>query len=374
MVEGLCKLGFPRRRLDVSFDAGLCSRGLVIDFETGDFLKLDTQGRVRSARHGTKKVLSGAEISSRYGNGSWKFYPMLRDRKRSKAFNVFLTHFDIPAAHTAALLVDEYDAAKKSGKSIKYDFFPQILDVFNANYSPIHFRDDTGMFFPEIKKRPEKYVERREAVSEFLRSVRGSTRLFFVTNSQYDFSDFLMRYTYGASWRDFFEVYVFYAAKGHGFFTLKKPFVLVDKNDPHQSRDVAVGGPKLGGEYIGGNAAELEALLAAAGASADGKSAKNGKCVGGSGQDVSNGAPVITYVGDHIRGDMAASREFGWTAVGIVEECDPEFKSNVIEPGFFKTPCYFAELATGSTELIVPSVAALASMGEDTVSADATKP
>ncbi len=55
-----------------------------------------------------------------------------------------------------------------------------------------------GPYYPEITKHPEKYVNPGADVRAVLAKLRAMGKIvFFVTNSQYDYMDCLMSYSYG---------------------------------------------------------------------------------------------------------------------------------------------------------------------------------
>mmetsp|Transcript_1806 Transcript_1806/g.4166 ORF Transcript_1806/g.4166 Transcript_1806/m.4166 type:complete len:505 (-) Transcript_1806:107-1621(-) len=257
LVRTLCDMGFPKKIFDVPFDPSFVGKGLILDFSTGDLIQLDGKGYVCAARHGMKKILTADEISQKYSI-QWKHMYELKERVRNPAYKPFLTHFDTPAQHVCGLLVDYYDSKKWK----KYDFWPKVLQGFIDNFSATCFRDDSGIFFPEIKKNPSNYIIPRPEIAKWLTKLRKDGKgLFMVTNSQADFSEFLMTFCFGRKWRDLFDLVIYYSGKGRGFFTEENEFLEVDKKDPHASKKSIQPFLGAGAEFIAGNAEALSRLF-----------------------------------------------------------------------------------------------------------------
>ena len=101
--EELQAKGFPVRGLE--FNAELVCRGLIIDKENGNVLKVDRFGYVRRAMHGTR-MLSRAETFEEYG----------RDQVdvdlRSDRWSFLNTLFSVSEGCLYAQLVDRFDSGQ----------------------------------------------------------------------------------------------------------------------------------------------------------------------------------------------------------------------------------------------------------------------
>jgi len=351
--------GYPKSHFGARYDPEFVTKGAILDLETGDLIELDEKGYVVAARHGLKQ-LTPTQIQTKYGGKVWKNFDLLSKRIRHPSYNAFLTHFDTPAQQICALLVAYYDVKGWQ----KYDFWPKVLQGFIDNFSPALFHDKKGTFFPAIQKDPEKFIVPRPKVTRWLRELKEKgIRIFLVTNSHVDFASHLMDTAFGSQWRDLFEIIIYYSQKGRGFFSKEPDFIEVDAKNCHESKRAVT--PELGGEYIGGNAKELEKLMLKDSGDADSAS--------------------ICYVGDHLNGDILTCREFTkWKTVYIAEEVadSPPWIESKHSSGFYPmlgprkrqkpsnkgststtTPpprtTYFGDLACRESDVILPSVEAM---------------
>eukprot|EP00947_MAST-08B_sp_MAST-8B-sp1_P002534 g2534.t1 len=373
--------GYPLRDEFSQFDASFGAKGIVLDLETGDFLKLDVDGRICRARHGTRAAswLSAQTIAEKYGRGPWKHAASVSTGARGPFFP-FTTYFDIPAAFLCGRLVDYCDdkaaAASSAGASAspgsdagagvptvaRYDFMFDVFKAFDHVFSPEALALNRGGYFSELRARTDHYVYSSSSgadasgdgnVSEWLKAQRRAGHLLFlVTNSQVNYSELLMKHAFGEDWRGLFDVVVFYASKkrsGRGFFCPAEaahnfpfhesaPFagdvMAADANALGSVVPDAAGlrwraGAK-GPGYIGGNchvlgqllvekAAEIRASRGSPGPSAD---------AGGDDkrEDAAPGSMQILYFGDHILGDVLAASAYSsggpcaWKPVAVIEE------------------------------------------------------
>ena len=65
-------------------------KGLVLDLEHGDLLRLDCRGRVRKALHGAGAWLDAAARRARYGDGAYAGFAALVAGEKSKRFSSLL--------------------------------------------------------------------------------------------------------------------------------------------------------------------------------------------------------------------------------------------------------------------------------------------
>ena len=218
------------------FDANAASllvRGLVLDMEHGDFLKLDSDGCVRAARHGLQQPaqLGSAAIRRRYGTGPWRHYAGVKAGTRQPGlYRVFAENFDLPAVLLCARLVDLHDARRRKATAAAaappYPFGEDLNAAFELCYAPQQFARGVGGYFPAVRDEPYRYVvdRRTSALARWLRATssapdggsgdeaaaasrrqeqqvgqrRRPLRLFLVTNSAPDYASFLMDTVFGA--------------------------------------------------------------------------------------------------------------------------------------------------------------------------------
>ncbi|XP_031567807.1 5'-nucleotidase domain-containing protein 1-like [Actinia tenebrosa] len=136
--------GYDASLLDSSLEdhKDFILRGLILDADKGNLIKLDKHGCILRASHGTTPM-SDKEILDCYGEKR-KFLlfeelksSMIKRHRHISSFRIFETFFDLPAALVAAKLVDVIDA--KSGRPEKYTFWPDIMEAFILNFSPSSF-------------------------------------------------------------------------------------------------------------------------------------------------------------------------------------------------------------------------------------------
>ena len=119
----LAQLGFPVA--DLTFDdPDLACRGLVIDTERGNFLKIDRHGFVRRAMHGSVR-LNASEIDVLYGRSQIS----LRDRR----FSFLNTLFSVSEGVLYSQLVSKLD----SGALVR-DSSPPFDASRVAKYADLH--------------------------------------------------------------------------------------------------------------------------------------------------------------------------------------------------------------------------------------------
>ena len=294
-AAGCAAAGFP-----------LGVKGLVLDLEHGDLLRLDCDGRVRKALHGVGAWLDAAARRARYGDGAYAGFAALMAGEKSKRFFPFVTYFDIPAAFLVAQLVDLVDAAAGAagaGAGGYAGLLDDLFKAFNHNFLPDSFKERRGGYFPALIDDTARYVEPTPGAVAALKVLAArrngdagggaapavaaaangegadggawtpppgwSPRLFMVTNSHADYTNLLMRHVFGADWRALFDVVVCVAGKNRGFFAppaggalAERPFYEIDPaTDREKGAPVAPGALERGGHYAQGTAAELQDLF-----------------------------------------------------------------------------------------------------------------
>lgn len=224
----------------IPYDHTYSQKGNILDWTTGDIIKLDKFGRVVKARHGmTGKDagwLSPHLINERYGCGQWRFYSELeKGVTRNKFFNAFLTYFDLPALFLCGLLVDMTDREQswdlnwkeahahenqeQSKHLVKYNFFKDLCSGFGFLFSPEGLASQQSPYFLAMVNDTKKYIFVRPSIKQWFHKLKiNGIRLFLLTDSHVNYSELLMRFAFGNEWRSFFDLIVFYAGKSRGFF------------------------------------------------------------------------------------------------------------------------------------------------------------
>ncbi|XP_067213032.1 5'-nucleotidase domain-containing protein 1-like isoform X2 [Linepithema humile] len=233
-------------------------KGLLLDFERGNILRVSPDGVICRACHGTH-LLSTDQIRKIYPEQRWEFTDIFCNDMLatwngplSEKIRSLLDYFDISASIVFARAVDTLDEEHGSVLN-KYNVWPDILDGLNYLFSREHFQSDKGIF-GHLKKNPEKYLRKcsTETMS-WLKEVKKISATFLLTGSNADFVNFTASYALGENWRSFFDIVVCYARKP-GFFINNRPFFNVVNND---ETNIVCQDLKQGGMYSQGNWTDL---------------------------------------------------------------------------------------------------------------------
>lgn len=262
--------GYPAWLLETHFDPAFAVRGLLLDGNRGNLLKLDSARQVVRACHGTQP-LERQDFNAIYG----------RRRLVSAApgFRSIDTLFEIPESHLFALLVDAQDA----GRLPTQDYLQIFQDVRWA----IDTAHRNGEMKTEILANLEFFILRDPELPLALdRWQRAGKKLFILSNSDWRFTDGVLSFLLNGQdparphWQDYFDLVVVSA---------RKPLFF-------QEAPPAEPLPGQGEAYTGGNALWLEDRLGAHG-------------------------EEILYVGDHIYGDILRSKKHvSWHTMLLIPE------------------------------------------------------
>ncbi|XP_069052372.1 5'-nucleotidase domain-containing protein 1 [Lepisosteus oculatus] len=280
-----------------------CFKGLVMDLEDGNLIKLAEDGTVLRATHGTKS-LSAEDIIKHYGEKKeWKHFNSLNSSfTRSAKYYFYDNYFDLPGALLCARVVD---LIHKSGNEIVSDFWKDMIAAIDHNYNTSAFKENAGTYFPSVKNDPGKYLQPcSDSVKAWLRSMKNAGKvLLLITSSHSDYCRLVCDYILGKDFEELFDVIITNALKP-GFFSLipqQRPFrTLVDDEEDSE------GLPALDkpGWYSQGNWPHLHELL---------------KTMTGKSE------PKVVYFGDSMRSDIFPASCYGkWETVMILEEMEGE--------------------------------------------------
>ncbi|XP_075720352.1 5'-nucleotidase domain-containing protein 1 isoform X2 [Rhinoderma darwinii] len=117
-----------------------CSKGLVLDLEEGNFLKLAADGTILRACHGTK-TMTAEMIEEVYGEKrEWKHFKTINGTyARSAKYYFYDNYFDLPGALLCAKIVDSLEMI--DGQK-KYDFWKDVISSIEHNYKTTAFKDN----------------------------------------------------------------------------------------------------------------------------------------------------------------------------------------------------------------------------------------
>ncbi|KAK2513646.1 Nt5dc1 [Columba livia] len=218
----------------------------------------------------------------------------------------------------------------------KSDMFDEYMD----DSCPVSYEclvpKDCGMYFPEVKNNPDKYLQRcPESVKKWLKQLKSAGKiLLLITSSHSDYCRLLCEHTIGNDFEEYFDVVITNALKP-GFFSHtpnQRPFRTLE-NDEEQEALLSLDKP---GWYSQGNAIQLYELLKKMTGKLD---------------------PKVVYFGDSMHSDIFPARHYSnWETVFILEELlgdkvtvpaenesEPLEKKGKYEGGQLKTPYFISE-------------------------------
>lgn len=275
---------YPDLIRDFVFDKDFIIRGLVIDTEKGDVLKVNRYGFVRIASHGTRFFT--------FEEQKEKFGPNGIDLTDSRYYIVH-TLFSQAEGCMYAQLVDYYDTLNQ--KTDYRRLFNEVRKCLNDAHQEEELKGD-------VARNPEKYlIQDQRIVDSLLKFKRFGKKLALITNSDYDYSTKVMEYCFGPylqiPWQKLFDL-VIVASNKPDYFTARNRYQRVDPETGLLSN--FYGQIEWGGLYQGGNASILEKHLGLK-------------------------PSEILYIGDHILGDVVTLKEtIGWRTGLVVQELAEE--------------------------------------------------
>ncbi|XP_062889717.1 5'-nucleotidase domain-containing protein 1 [Mobula hypostoma] len=300
--------GYDQKLMTVTPDSwDFCFKGLLLDLEDGNLLKLGEDGTVLRASHGTR-ILTAEEILETYGKKrKWKHFKTINGVfARSGKYHFYDNYFDLPGALLCARVVDLLDQNRNVKK---YEFWKDVIASIEYNYKASAFKEDSGIYFPSVKKNPEKYLLRcSESVKDWLRRLKNAGKvLLLITSSHSDYCRLLCEHILGEDFEEIFDIIITNALKP-GFFTQlpqQRPFrTLV--NDEEREPLPSLEQP---GWYSQGNWSHLNELL---------------KKITGKAE------PKVVYFGDSMRSDIFPAHSYNnCETVLVLEELEVEASQQV---------------------------------------------
>ena len=289
VIEELIKnKHYPESMRQFKFDMQDAIRGLVIDSENGNILKLNRYGAIRQSYHGTKPILY---------NEQKVFYRSMYVDLSNHNYMVIDTAFSIAFCGLYRQLVDLKDKNPQALPS----YHLIATDVLRA-VDQVHA---DGRLKKHISENLEQFVLKDKALVDGIRRfIRHGKKIFILTNSEYSYTKALLDYAInpflpeGETWKSCFE-YVITLANKPRFFYDNLRFLNVDPETGHLSN---LFGPIKPGVYQGGNARQFT-------------------------DDLALNGDEILYIGDHIYGDIVRlKKDCNWRTALVVEELGQEIE------------------------------------------------
>lgn len=284
---------------ELAFDHDLVVRGLVMDIERGNLLKVNRFGYVKQGFHGTARI----DVDTLR-----RTYARTVIDLGDPRYSFLNTLFSLSEGCMYSQLVDLLDAGKiptiqaPPQAAEAHAGYRELYRAVRANIDAAHTE---GQLKAEIVADPERYVDLDEdTVLAVLDQYHAGKRLLLITNSEIDYTAAMMSFTFDRflpgdmTWRDLFELSVCGARKPE-FFESKAPLLEVVDVDRGLLKPV-IGPLRAHGLYFGGNAAAVELHLGLSG-------------------------DEILYLGDHVYGDVHVSKSLlRWRTGLILRELEDE--------------------------------------------------
>lgn len=282
---------YPEIIKKFKFDFHFALRGLVIDREKGNLLKLNRYTAIRNSFHGLKPL----DFKTHQKVYKSTYIDLSKD-----SYLAIDTSFSYSLAHVYSQLVD----LKDSEPDIEFPSYAQMADDVLDALDEAH-RD--GSLKEEVKKDLPKYIVKDEKLVRGIEKFKKhGKKIFILTNSDFYYTKLLLDYAInpflekGQTWVDLFEYVITFAQKPKFFYEDLK-FLHVNPADGTMTN---VNDSLALGVYQGGNARKFTSEL------------------GLDGDD-------ILYIGDHIYGDiLRLKKDCNWRTAMIIEELDDEIENN----------------------------------------------
>eukprot|EP00752_Nemacystus_decipiens_P006623 g5954.t1 len=299
-------LGYPREVDGFEYDPEHFSRGLVIDLERGNIIKMDRHKYIRVAFHGFNKLKSD-QRKRIYLDGE-KIHTFT-----GRKYVSMDTLFSLVDAVLYAHLVELKDDGNEFLESKSYE------QLFRDVRKCVDLCHRDGVIKDRVEEDPERYiVPDPEMVPMLKRFRKEGVQVFLLTNSLWDYTHVVMNFLCGNSkredrtteWLDLFDVAITGACKPS---FLVEPYLSLFRVDEASgsltNTDGLMGPPKeflaQGKVFQGGNWLHLHDIL-----------------------QLSSGDQIL-YVGDHMFADIVRSkRTLGWRTCLIVPELESEMNAN----------------------------------------------
>lgn len=281
--------GYPKEILALPFDYDLAIRGLVMDKQKGNLLKVSRHGGIRAAFHGVRPLDFPTQKKTYEST-----YIDLRDQRYSSID----TAFSISLANLFMQLTQFKDDHKGQPLPEYAAIFADLMNAVDAAH-----RD--GSLKSAVRQNLEKYIIKDEGTVRGLERYRKhEKKLFLLTNSDFHYTKLLLDYCVNpflkecGHWSELFE-FVIVAAQKPRFFMDTQKFLKVNPQDGTMTN---VEGPLQPGIYQGGCASSFT-------------------------NDLDLDGDDILYIGDHIYGDIVRlKKDCAWRTAMVVEDLDGEIR------------------------------------------------
>lgn len=294
-IERLIDKGYPKFLRDLDFDTRFGVRGLLVDKERGNILKMDRHQVASLGFHGTTP-LDRDELH--------RFYGQEKLRPATSRYHWIDTLFALCEVTSYAAIISSLEAR---GETVNFQqLFVDVRAAIDAAHAD-------GSFYKEVTADLPRFIDRDAALPETLHKLRSSgKRLFVLTNSPFHYTNTVLNYLLNGdagryeNYRQYFDVIVCSARKPRWFQPVEPgheiPFLKrsPDLDDRAPAEKTWNGTFERGAIYEGGSLQLFEKRLKISGSS-------------------------VLYVGDHIYGDILRSKKDStWRTALVLQELDQE--------------------------------------------------
>jgi HAD superfamily 5'-nucleotidase-like hydrolase len=283
-IEKLVARGYPDFIRTIPYSTSFPVRGLLIDKRFGHILKMNRYKFVTKGYHGFRE-LERDDLR--------ELYHAKKIRPATPRYHWIDTLYALSEASLYAALIE---GMQQRGLSVDYArAFTDIRESIDEAH-----RD--GTILETVAANFRRFTHKDRELATTLHKLRSSgKKLFLLTNSRWSYTDKMMTYLLDGEmseyphWRNYFDI-VIVAATKPAFFQERRP--LLERHGDELRP--AIYPLERGTVYEGGNLADLERALGAAG-------------------------DEVLYVGDHIYGDILRSKkESAWRTAMIIQELEGE--------------------------------------------------
>lgn len=277
-------LGYPECLRTAPYRTDFAIRGLLIDRELGNVLKMDRYRYVKKAYHGLR------ELSREERHRLYHSRPIRVGAGRYHWVDTLYGLSEVSVFAGAIEALDEAGEEVDRGKL--FDDIRRSIDLAHQD----------GSIIDTIAANPERFLRRDPDLPATFHKLRSAgKRLFLLTNSHAGYTDRIMTWLFEdlldgySSWRSFFDLIVTAAKKPRFFMEECIAFEPAEEGLAVPTRSF-----ERGRLYQGGCLSELRRLFEASG-------------------------DRVLYVGDHIYGDvLRAKKDSAWRTAMIIQEMERE--------------------------------------------------
>lgn len=281
--------GYPESIRELKFDFNFAIRGLVIDKNKGNVLKLSRYAAIRNTYHG----LSPLDYMAQQ-----KLYKSIYIDLSDPDYDTVDTSFSIAFAGLFMQLVELKNTTLKDQLPIYREIAEDLIAVLDRGH-----RD--GSIKDVVRNQLDKFVIKdEETVHGLEKYKKHGKKIFVLTNSDFHYSKLLLDYAINPflkehdSWEDLFE-FVITSAQKPRFFYDRLRFLKINPADGSMTNMEESLKP---GIYQGGCATIFT-------------------------NDLKLSPDEILYIGDHIYGDIVRlKKDCAWRTALVVEELEDEIE------------------------------------------------